>query len=92
MQIDTVITHTCPSFCYPLSKAGIESWLLQDTELQGDLNAERNEVDKIYNQLISDNHPLKNWYYAHFHESHTEFIDNISYSLLNVMEIKEAKL
>ncbi len=90
MKIDTVVTHTCPSFCYPVSKAGIESWLLQDAELLGDLNAERSEVDKIYNQLIADNHPLKNWYYAHFHQSNTEFINNISYSLLNIMEIKEA--
>lgn len=90
MKIDTVVTHTCPSFCYPVSKAGIESWLLQDAELLGDLNAERCEMDKIYNQLIADNHPLKNWYYAHFHQSNTEFINNISYSLLNIMEIKEA--
>ncbi|MGL4410812.1 MAG: metallophosphoesterase, partial [Bacteroidales bacterium] len=30
ISIDSVITHTCPSFCHPVSKAGIENWLLQD--------------------------------------------------------------
>ncbi|MGL4851234.1 MAG: metallophosphoesterase [Phocaeicola sp.] len=89
MAIDTVITHTCPSFCYPVSKAGIESWILQDTELLDDLNAERDEVDKIYYKLLEDNHPIKSWYYAHFHQSHTEYINNISFSLLTIMEIKE---
>lgn len=62
MLIDTVVTHTCPSFCHPISKPGIESWLLRDTKLQGDLNAERSEMDKIYNQLIADNQPLRSWY------------------------------
>lgn len=89
IAIDTVVTHTCPSFCYPVYKSGIESWLLQDAELLGDLNAERDEMDKIYNHLITDNHPLANWYYAHFHQSNTEFINNISFSLLTIMEIKE---
>ena len=89
MQIDTVITHTCPSFCYPVSKAGIEGWLRQDAELSNDLNTERDEMDKIYNQLIADNHPLKNWYYAHFHQPNIEFINEIAFSLLTIMEIKE---
>lgn len=89
ISIDSVITHTCPSFCYPVSKAGIENWLLQDAELLGDLNAERDEVDKIYNKLLEDNHPIKSWYYAHFHQSHTEYINNISFSLLTIMEMKE---
>lgn len=89
MAIDTVVTHTCPSFCHPVSKEGIGSWLLQDSELRNDLNAERGEMDKIYNQLIADNHPLRSWYYAHFHQSHTEFIDKVSYTLLNIQEIKE---
>jgi hypothetical protein len=88
-SIDTVVTHTCPSFCQPISKAGIEGWLQQDAELSADLNTERVEMDKIYNQLIVDKHPLRNWYYAHFHQSHTEFINGISFSLLDVMEIKE---
>lgn len=89
MRIDTVVTHTCPSFCYPITKSGIEGWLLKDAELSGDLNAERGEMDKIYNMLMSDNHPIRNWYYAHFHQSNNEFIDGIHFSLLNIMEIKE---
>lgn len=90
VPIDTVITHTCPSFCYPIAKSGIDSWLLKDATLQNDLDEERKLMDCIHERLIADNHPLRSWYYAHFHQSNTEFIDNISYSLLNIMDIKQA--
>lgn len=86
-EIDTVITHTCPSFCYPVSKSGIESWLLKDAELKDDLDAERKLLDKIHGRLLEDNHPLRSWYYAHFHQSHNESVNEIKFSLLDIMEI-----
>ena len=88
LNIDTVITHTCPSFCDPIEKIGIESWLSKDSELRADLDAERELMDKIHERLRADNHPVKNWYYGHFHKSSNEFIDDIHFTLLDVMEIK----
>ncbi len=88
MNIDTVITHTCPSFCYPIDKSGIENWLSEDSELRIDLDEERKLIDKIYERLKVDNHPIKHWYYGHFHKSNNEFIDDIHFTLLNIMELK----
>lgn len=39
--IDTVITHTAPSFCELKSKAGINSWIREDPNLDADLDHER---------------------------------------------------
>ncbi len=89
IKIDCVISHTFPSFCSPVSKSSIECWLSEDPELDSDLILERAIMDKIYTRLIDDGHPLQNWVYAHFHNSNTEFINDIKFSMLNIMEIKE---
>lgn len=89
MSIDTVVTHTCPSFCYPVAKSGIACYLSNDESLADELHTERAMMDKLHERLISDNHPIQSWYYGHFHESHTEFIDNIKFCLLGINEIKE---
>lgn len=89
IRINSVITHTCPSFCHPVSKSGIESWLLEDAELSVDLANERLQMDRVYESLVADDHIVENWIYAHFHDSKTEFINNIKFSLLNIMEIKQ---
>lgn len=89
IKISCVVTHTCPSFCHPVSKNGIERWLLEDIELSTDLSNERLQMDKLYNKLVADRHNIENWVYAHFHDSNKEFINNTKFSLLNIMEIKQ---
>ncbi|MCD8102757.1 MAG: metallophosphoesterase [Alistipes sp.] len=86
--IDTVITHTCPSFCFPVNKSGIQIWLKRDPQLAADLNVERSIPDKILDKLNKDGHPLKEWYYGHFHASHFEVIDDVKFTALNIMELK----
>ena len=44
-SIDTVVTHTAPSFCPLRDKHGVRSWLLQDLELSDDLDKERDIMD-----------------------------------------------
>ena len=40
-KIDSVITHTAPSFCEQLSKAGLSEWAVRDAELLTDCEKER---------------------------------------------------
>ncbi len=84
-----VWNSTCPSFCYPHSKKGIEGWLAGDNTLAADLDKERAVMDRLYERLLADGHPVRDWFYAHFHDSHTEFIGNIRFSLMGIMELKQ---
>lgn len=87
--IDTVVTHTAPSFCAPLTKTGIEHWLLKDKELKVDIIQERKIMDNIHDYLAKEGHPVTAWFYGHFHNSHTEYISNICFRMLDIMEFQE---
>lgn len=87
--IDTVISHTAPSFCELITKDGINGWTAEDPALIKDCNNERNVIDQIHHWLISNGHPLTQWFYGHFHQSWFSNIDGISYSMLDIMEFKE---
>lgn len=89
LRIDTVITHSAPSFCSPTDKKGIENWISEDHNLAGDIDKERYALDNLYGRLLADKHPLSHWYYGHFHNSCVEIIDGVCFSMLNIFEIKE---
>lgn len=89
--IDVVITHTAPSFCAPLTKTGIKGWLLRDKQLAEDIAKERKVMDKIHSCLSKEGHPVKHWFYGHFHNSHTEYISDICFHLLSIMELYELR-
>lgn len=84
VKIDTVCTHTGPSFTYPLTKESISKWIQMDGDLEKDLNDERHVCDLILNYLKEHNHPLTNWYYGHFHYHKVEIIDGVKYTLLDM--------
>lgn len=84
IKIDTICTHTGPSFTYPTTKDGITYWLALDKNLETDLDAERYVCDLIVEYMKEHNHPLKNWYYGHFHYHTVEEIDDIKYTLLDM--------
>lgn len=85
ITIDAVITHTCPDFCQPYTKEGIKYWLDNDEYLENDVDYERQIMTNIYNKLIEDCHPLKEWSYGHFHFHKTEFINNVRFCLLDMV-------
>jgi predicted phosphodiesterase len=87
--IDTVVTHTAPSFCMPVTKTEIENWLLRDEQLDTDTTNERKVMDAIYNWLSEEKHPVKNWFYGHFHNSRTEYISNVRFRMLDIMEFDD---
>lgn len=89
ISINTVITHSAPTFCYPQTKRNFERRVIFDPDLLIDVNTERETLSKIYNKLIDDGHPVKDWLYGHFHTSHLEIINDTRYRLLDIDELVE---
>ena len=88
-SIDTIVTHTAPSFCELQSKSGLESWTEKDAGLMQDIRLERSVMDEIYNAL--KDHPITHWCYGHFHQSWHSTIDGIFFKMLDIMELYEIR-
>lgn len=84
IDIDTVVTHSAPNFCYPIIKSGIETWIKYDNELEADVKKERDDL-AIMQSLLPN---VKTWYYGHYHETKREQINNTKYVLLDIIEFK----
>ena len=84
-KISTVCTHTCPSFCDPISKDGISSWIKADPELESVIDNERNVMDQISEKLKLDEHPVDTWIYGHYHRHHIDVIEGIKYIMLDAV-------
>ena len=89
VRIDTVITHSAPSFCELNSHIGLESWAEWDNTLLEDVRNEREAMDQIFKCLKKHGHPINKWLYGHFHQSWNGFIDDTQFSMLDIMEFKE---
>lgn len=89
VKIDTVVSHTAPSFCELQTKRGLSSWCMKDSALWNDTTQERQTMDAIHAHLLRDKHPLRHWYYGHFHQSWQSHIDGVNYTLLDIMELQE---
>ena len=91
LPIDTVITHTSPSFCELSSHIGLKSWAEWDPELIEDVARERETMDKIFYGLKEAGHNVERWFYGHFHQSWNAVIDGVQFSMLDIMEFKEVR-
>ena len=90
--IDTVITHTAPSFCEFCDKGPIVlEYAENDKTLLEDCDNEREEMDKLFEALISreEHLPLQNWIYGHFHASRRMTFHDISFTMLDCEELKQ---
>lgn len=86
-KVDILITHTCPSFCYPQKfNEIVYGWAREDAYLLEDLTDERAVMSKIFKQCSPKYH-----YYGHFHSSRIEEINNCDHRLLNINEFYEFK-
>lgn len=82
--ISIMATHTAPSFCPPYTKDGIAGWLAVDEKLGEDLTNERKVMDNIFEYLTEHGHPLKSWYYGHFHFRDRMIVDGVEFWLLDM--------
>lgn len=91
VPIDTVISHTAPSFCELNSNShrGLQSWAAKDPELISDVEKERKTMDRIFIKLKEDEQPVKRWYYGHFHQSWSGQLEGVFFSMLDIEELKE---
>lgn len=89
LLIDTVVTHTAPSYCKLLSKSDLNQWAENDPLLLDDMQSERETMDTLLDRLKTDNHPISHWYYGHFHQSWHSCIDGILYQMLDIMEFSQ---
>lgn len=89
LPIDTVVTHTAPSFCEKQDHIFLHEWAESDPALLDDVAEERHTMDQIHEYLKKLNIPVQNWIYGHFHESWTAFIEGIRFKMLDIMEFYE---
>ena len=90
--IDTVVTHTAPSFCELTSKSSMANWAIRDEDLIAHVKYERQVMDKLLNYLKTKHHPLRYWFYGHFHQSWHQEIDGVQYNMLDIMELRELNI
>lgn len=84
--VDTVITHTAPSFCELLTKNNLNAWTAIDNNLLSDITSERATMDKLHDRLKTDHHPMSHWFYGHFHQSWHCDINGTLFRMLDIME------
>ena len=84
IKIDIVCTHTGPSFIKPFGTENINGWLLKDKTLEIDIINERKTIDNIYYKLKEDEHPLKYWFYGHFHFHNLEYVNDTKFVMLDM--------
>lgn len=89
--IDTVVTHTAPSFCEFTQKNGLVRAFQRDEELEDDVNEERLTMDMIHKALVDNGRRPKNWIYGHFHASWHSTIEDTTYTMLDIEELKELR-
>ena len=90
--IDTVVTHTSPSFCPLLDKNGLRGWAAYDPQLLVDCDMERTTMDRIYQTLKEGGHPVNKWYYGHFHQKWTWKYENTDFKMLDIMEFATVRI
>lgn len=84
IKVEYVCTHVCPSFCKPIGYDSIKHWIGRDPDLITDLTNERGTMDKVYNFLRDNSHPIKAWYYGHYHFHSSQEYDGIKFYLLDM--------
>ena len=89
IKIDSVVTHTAPSFCELHDKQGLKSWAVTDPSLIWDTDKERQTIDSVFNSLREHRYPVKHWYYGHFHQSWSGEREGVMFSMLDIEEFME---
>ena len=89
--IDAVVTHSAPAFCELTSKSMVAHFAQKDPELLGDVQKERETMELLFHKLIDCGHPLRNWYYGHFHQSWNAIIYGVRFKMLDIMEFAEIR-
>ena len=92
--VDTVVTHTTPSYCPPDNTFGFGNFIdnivknNNDETLKSDLLFERHQASELFT-LLKINNDIENAYYGHFHRSEYITMYGTKHRLLNINELWE---
>lgn len=95
-NIDVVVTHTAPTYCFPIVSIGLGPYvenIIKDTgdkKLRTDLLYERHQLSEAFH-ILKKNNNIKFHVYGHFHKNNQEEIDGIKHILLGIGETWEDK-
>jgi hypothetical protein len=82
-EVNVLVTHTAPSFCYPQTfNEIVRGWAEQDENLIADLKEEKILLDQIFEICKPVLH-----LYGHFHTSCDERVNNCRHKLLDIDEL-----
>jgi hypothetical protein len=82
-KVDTLITHTAPSWCFPQTfNQMVYDWARDDGYLLEELTLEREVMGEIFKVCQPSLH-----LYGHYHDSWNEEINGCKHRLLNINEI-----
>lgn len=85
-QIDVVVSHTAPEFCFPIEvNYLVLHYAETDPTLLSELKAERKLVGDVY-RILNTKFDIKRWVYGHFHQSNTMKYNNTEFTCMGVNE------
>ena len=88
-NVEILVTHSCMTFNKPvLLESHVFEFAKKDYSLIEELQLERKEIDKFWNNLILNNE-IKYHFYGHFHFHNHELINNTKHILLDINEFFE---
>lgn len=67
LKIDSVISHSSPSFAKPDIKDMLLKWFRIDNQLKNDIEKEREALSNVFDFLIVNGYDIKFWSHGHFH-------------------------
>ena len=90
--VDTVVTHVAPSMCEDVVPPSWLEYLIEnDPTLPDDMRHDREVMDALLERLRKHCHPVRHWFYGHYHQSWQADIDGIRYTMLKEFEMKELR-
>ena len=91
-NVDIVITHSAPEWCYPDNRPGFNDFVLSyakhDPSLLTELKAERELISKMFKILKDNGNRIKKHFYGHFHKSEYTLNGLTEHILLGVNELQ----
>lgn len=91
-NVDIVVTHTAPEWCFPDNRNGFSDFVLgfagNDDNLLTELKDERTAVTKMFKILKENGNKIKKHYYGHFHRNEITLNGYTEHILLGVGEFQ----
>lgn len=92
--VDVVVSHTSTSFTGLDRPEAVSAWAKEfdDPGLRDAINQEGETLDNVFHYLRRNGHPLREWYYGHYHQSRVDYIDGVKFIMLDIEEFKEISI